>query len=74
MRQRHKFVPRALDNPLQVGQKVSVHGIRTRLEGFDCLLSRGDQDREQGLFLVVDLTFDLAYLPALRGGVNQDSL
>jgi hypothetical protein len=73
LRQRRKFFPRALDNPLQVGQKVSVHRIRTRLEGFDCLFTAGDQDSEQSDFLLISAMFDLAYLPRYTAAETKDS-
>jgi hypothetical protein len=59
-----KLCPRALDNPLQVRQEVSIHRIRARVEGLECLLSSSDQDREQGLLLAVSPRLDPRRVPA----------
>jgi hypothetical protein len=64
LRQSRELFPRALDNPLQVCQEVSIHGIPARVEGLGCLLPRGDQDREQGLLLAVSPRLDPRRLPA----------
>jgi hypothetical protein len=64
--QGRKLFSRALDNPLQVRQEVSIHGIPTRVEGLDCLLPRSDQDREQGLLLAVIARLDPRRLPPIR--------
>jgi hypothetical protein len=62
--QGRKFFSRTLDDPLEVRQEVSVHGIPARVEGLDCLFPRSDQDRQQGLLLGVIPTLDPRRLPA----------
>lgn len=61
--QSHEFIPRALDDPLKLRQKVCVHRVVACLEGFNCLLAAGDKDRKQGYFLSVRPRLDLTSLP-----------
>jgi hypothetical protein len=53
-----ELLPRAPDGPFQLGKEAGVHGIGTRLEGFDRLLASRDQDREQRPLLVWRPRFD----------------
>lgn len=61
--QSSEFHPRALDNPLEVGQKIGVHRVVARLEGFYRLLAAGDQDRQQRCLLFVRSGLDVRSLP-----------
>jgi len=70
----HEFVPRPLDNPLKISQKVHVHGIITRLKSLDRLLAAGDEDREQGYLLPVGPRLHRLTLPRYAAAKTPSAL
>jgi hypothetical protein len=58
-----EFLPRPLDDLLQISNKIGVYRIVTCLESLDCFFTAADEDREQRDFLLVRVSFDPRFLP-----------
>jgi hypothetical protein len=58
-----QFLPRAVNDPLQVDNEVGVYRVIARVEGLDCLLTASDENREQRDFSFVRASFDSRVLP-----------
>jgi hypothetical protein len=70
--QSSEFYPRALDNPLKLGQEFGVHRVVARLEGFYRLLAAGDQNRQQRCLLCVRSVLDVRTLPRYAAAKTHD--